>query len=240
MNSVTKEYLITKQDSRTIFVFKGVLAVMVVFIHANYGGINLSTGNIEFGLPVWLEIVRQILSEYIPRCAVPGFFVIAAVLLYKKPFSWKGNMKKKVKTLLVPYLMINAFWIVFYYIAQTVPSLCPYFSDPNKMVRNWGVVEFLDAFLGFGKSNGVAIIYCPLWFVRDLFCLNIISIQIKKIIDRFPIIYGVFLAFVVILNISSPIFCLSRNAVVFFSIGCYCVKYNMMWVSKVGYYSSDF
>ena len=84
-----EEYEISREDSSIISSLKAFMAVMVVFIHARYDGINLATGNIVFEQPRWFDITKDILSAGVPCCAVPGFFLIAGVLLYKREFKCK-------------------------------------------------------------------------------------------------------------------------------------------------------
>ena len=230
-------YSISDEDSRVIGTLKAIMAVMVVFIHAHYDGINLATGDVIFEQPRWFDITKRLLSGAIPCCAVPGFFILAAILLYKKPFNWKDNIIKKAKTLLIPYFIINTFWIVFYACAQLNPVLRPYFSNPDKIVANWGVLEYLDAYLGFGTSKAVHLIYGPLWFVRDLFTLNIIAPLIKKIIDKCPRLYASAILLMMLLGVNTHIFCLKSTALFYFSVGYYIVKYNIHFsdVKKINF-----
>ena len=222
-----KSYLISETDSKTISILKALMAVMVVFIHAHYDGINMASSNVVFEQPAWFDFTKDILSESIPCCAVPGFFVMAGVLLYKKEFTWAANMKKKLRTLIIPLVIVQTFWIIFYALVQMIPQVRPYFSDPNKTVANWGVLEYMDAYIGFGASNGVHLIYGPLWFVRDLFFLNIIALILKKIIDKIPRIYGVFMIVALVFGWSTHLFFMSMHALVFFSAGYYLVKYDI-------------
>lgn len=56
--------------------------------------------------------ITDYISNVFCDCAVPAFILISSVLLYRKDFLWKDNMKKKVRNLLIPYLIFNALWIV--------------------------------------------------------------------------------------------------------------------------------
>ena len=89
-----------------------------------------------FETPRWLEMLKLLGSEVIPRCAVPGFFLIAGVLLFRKPFTWKDNMKKKCRSLAVPYLLLNTLWIMFYILCQSIPATAAFFS--KERILDWG------------------------------------------------------------------------------------------------------
>ncbi|WP_026506358.1 acyltransferase family protein [Butyrivibrio sp. MC2013] len=222
-----KNYLISDQDSKIISVLKAILTIMIVMIHTHYNGINLATGNSVFELPKWFEILKKILSDVLPTCAVPGFFVISGVLLYKKPIDWKDNILKKIRSLLVPYFIINTFWIVFYACVQLSPSLKVFFSNPDKIVADWGLLEYLDAYLGFGTSNAVHLIYGPLWFVRNLFVLNIFAPVIKKIIDKAPVLTAAALLVLIVASWFIKGSSYTVTSIVYFAAGYYLVKYDI-------------
>lgn len=135
------EYQLSKEDSEVISYLKALFAVMVVFIHARYHGVNFSTGTSAFDEPGWLYWLKEILSNAVPSCAVPGFFLISGLLLYRKSFKWGSNILRKVRTLLIPYLLAQSFWILFYALAQNIPGLSVYFADPHKFVANWGALS---------------------------------------------------------------------------------------------------
>ena len=215
-----KEYNIDKEESHCIYIVKLIFIIFVVFLHSYSEKISFTSGNIVVNLPVWFESVRYIISKLIADCAVPGFFLISSILLYRKEFKYKDNIRKKVKTLLIPYIILNTFWIFFYAIAQRVSFLHSYFSNQEYLISNWKLNDFLNAYIGF--KNGYPMLY-PLWFLRDLFILNVFCSVIKKIIDKFPKITLV----VLIIFYFLPIDFLSLKSIFFFSIGYYLVKYGV-------------
>ena len=82
-------YNITDEQSKRINILKMLFALFVVLIHSDTGDINFSNEIISADVPVWLEYYKYFLSEAISRCAVPGFYCIASLLLYRKEFTWK-------------------------------------------------------------------------------------------------------------------------------------------------------
>lgn len=232
------EYVLSEKNSKVFNLIKGIFALMIIMIHVDGNGVNFADGTVTFEHPSWFMIAKRILSDTVPCCAVPGFFTISGILLYRKQFTWKSNIIKKVTSLLIPYFIVNTFWIIFYAIAQNVPMLSGYFSDPNKMVSKWGIIEYLDAYLGFGTSNGVCLLYAPFWFLRDLFVLNLLAIILKKIIDNCPWLVAGILLIMMLCNISTHIFFLGRNSLFFFCLGYYIVKYGIKIfdVSKINFW----
>lgn len=164
--------------------------------------------------------MEYFISAIIAHVAVPGFFVISSVLLYKNNFKWKENTLKKVRTLVVPWFIIITFWIVLYTVMQMIPFARPFFSNDSKLISQWGVFQFIDAYLGITQSP---LVY-PLWFAQNLFFLNLIALPLKLIIDKFPKTAFIVLCALLLSGIKSPLFCLETNALVYFCMGYYLVK----------------
>ena len=173
-------YLLTDEVSERINILKLWLSIMVVFIHSSNAELHFAGRDVVLDVPAWLSTFKFIVLS-ISSCAVPGFFFMAAIFLYRKPFSWKANVQKKVHTLVIPYFILNSFWIAFYFCLQHIPSLSPFFSKPENIVANWGLLRWIGAYF----SNGHLIVV-PTWFMRDLFVLNIFAVLIMKILDMFP------------------------------------------------------
>ena len=88
------------------------MAVMVVAIHCYY----FNTQNINALPGKWKDVVDWVInicSIVLTDCAVPMFFVISGYLFFLRhdgKFTWtqyKGQMLKKCKTLLLPFLIWN-------------------------------------------------------------------------------------------------------------------------------------
>ena len=87
---------------------------MVVAIHLISDKLTLP----QWGAPHWLYIyISEFLTHSLPRIAVPMFFFISGYYaFYKKDWSqrsiWTVELKKRVKTLLIPYLLWNSIYLV--------------------------------------------------------------------------------------------------------------------------------
>ncbi len=230
MKKRSNHFTISHEESDNIQILKIWLTIMVIFIHSYTTEINYVGGALALQVPIWLDWIKYIISQIISRCAVPAFFFISAVLLYRKDFTWKDNIKKKIKTLLIPYLIFNTVWIIIYYCAQQISFLTPYFANEAKIIANWGIIQYADAYLGF--INGNPNLY-PLWFVRDLIVLNLLAVVIKKIIDKFPKIVFVILSIMILFNLETHLFFLKAYSLIFFCLGYYFVKYSFRF-SDIG------
>ena len=220
---------ITDKDSKRINILKAWFTIMVVFIHSYSESINFSTGVVDYETPYWLEILKYTVSQCISRCAVPGFFMLSAILLYRTSFSWKENVKKKIRTLLVPYVLINSAWIIIYFVCQHISKLSIYFSNEDNIIANWGMMDWLQA---YGILGGYPITY-PLWFLRDLFILNIFAVVYKKIVEKLKWASLLLIALIWLFAKVSW-----AQAVCFWGVGCFIVcnniKLNMLDQIKKG------
>lgn len=181
-NSLKNDYQISAAVSQRINILKVWLIIMVVVAHSSIDAVNFTSGNVTLITPAWLDILKYIVTQCIARCSVPAFFFISALLLYRKPYSYKTNLVKKIRSLLIPYLIINTFWIAFYFICQHVPFLSDYFSNPENMVAEWGAAEWLKA---YALTQPLPLVY-PLWYLKYLFLLNIFAVVFEKVVSKFP------------------------------------------------------
>lgn len=166
--------------SRTILFLRFPLIVAVVFIHAKLsdvmiGGVSL----VEEGQFPLYELVFHVLSDELARIAVPLFFFISGFLFfYRTDFSsgaYAMKLKKRVRTLLVPYLFWNI--VVFCLVFLTQFFLTSMTSGRNKLISEYGWVDWLNLFWDY--KSGMPVCY-QFWFIRDLMVVILCS----------PLVYG--------------------------------------------------
>lgn len=221
-------YEIDRKTSDQITILKGLLMVLVVFIHSYREEVTFLEKNVVLITPEWFEWVRYFVSQVLARAAVPAFFLISSILLYRKEFLWAENMRKKVRTILIPYVLLNGFWILFFYVAQYIDFTIPYLTGPQSRIENWGLLGWLDAFFGNFVDDYPALY--PMWFMRDLFLLNMAAVMIKKCVDAAPWLVLAAVLTMWLVPIPIPVIGgseLSGQSVVFFVLGYYVVKYNI-------------
>ena len=195
---------------------------MIIYIHANKSEVHFADGDIKLDIPFWLDTVKYTVSRVLCRSAVPLYFMISSVLLYKGKANWVYNIKNKAKRLLIPYFILNIAWILLFFVFQHISFTNNLFSSQEFMVSDWGVYEWFDAFLGM---SDYPMVY-HLWFLRDLFFLNVLAPLFKAIIDRCPRIALFVVCLFWLTGFPTGIFFLSREALVFWTLGYYIVKYD--------------
>lgn len=133
--------------------------LLVVYIHTYY-----TEGENYAGV----MMVMNVLGNGIARLAVPLFYLISGYLLFLHLDSFTSclaKMKKRVKTLLVPYLLANTLAFCFFSFFDLVSRCVPRLGG----VMNFHVLKWCDEGLGMVLYN---IYWSPiayqLWFVRDM------------------------------------------------------------------------
>lgn len=129
---------------------------------------------------------------------LPAFFFLSGYFAAGKSNAvltlagYRDFMLKKVRSLMVPYLAWNLFFIVFYI---ALASCFPRLSDRVGQKGLTTVSGFLDSLLGLSSRP----IDSPLWFVRDLFlifcCMPVIVWTLKRIKWIWPILLVAFVMF---------------------------------------------
>lgn len=206
----------TKEESDRIRIVKWIAIVMVVLLHAYTTEVSFADGNRMASLPVWLILLETGVSQIIARSGVPIFFLLSAVLLFRADRSYKDVIRKKARTLLVPYLIWNTFWIVIFLILQSLPFTAAYFSGSNKPILQCSVMEWLGLY-GIGQEYPQAY---PLWFMRDLMAVILLFPLIKAAADKYP---EAILCIGIGLNVF-PYSFFGKTALAWFLIGAAAVK----------------
>jgi fucose 4-O-acetylase-like acetyltransferase len=201
----------------------------VVFIHNTVidKGVNFSDGTQTFEVPLYVVKAKELAGTF-TAIAVPLFFLISGFLLYTKEQKFLENLKKKCRTILLPYILWAILVVIFLFVAQSFNFTKPYFA--NLIIRNFSPMDWLGAFLGhFGKfsaeyGNSFPLVF-QFWFLRDLFVLNLLFVIIKKIVDICP--GGAFVLFFLLWIGGINLYIVNTGALFFFVLGYYIVKYNI-------------
>ena len=155
---------ISKDHSHKIRVFYLILIMMVLYFHGYY--------NEAEPFPV-AQAVQVIGSGNGLWCVANTlFFLLSGMLFFNGIESVKGcypKMKKRVHSLLVPYLIWNVIFILWYVVLQNLPGIGGYInSDMVGSLTKNGLLDALRV-LYWEPAN------FPLWFVRDLMIMVAVS-----------------------------------------------------------------
>ncbi len=135
--------------------------ILVLYIHSQFNDFEISP------YPA-AKTVQGILSGILGKCAVPMFYVISGWLFFRSlpeglSSVW-AKMKKRAKTLLVPYLVGCAACTSFYMTVAVIPGTSKYMNFQILQLFNVSIGEIIYSIFY------LPIAY-PLWFLRDLILL---------------------------------------------------------------------
>lgn len=160
------------------------------------------------------QISTLIFSSILATTAVPLFFFIAGFLFFYKLKNfgfneYKSNSYKRIKSLLIPYIIWNFIVIIIFYLKDLY---FPQFtSGKYELMQNLSFKELLLCFWNFDDSS---LPKCyQFWFIRDLmvvfFCLSpVIYWCIKKLKIFFVLLLGInwcFLKLFLLLDYPQPL-----------------------------------
>jgi fucose 4-O-acetylase-like acetyltransferase len=218
---------IEKNLSKRIGTLRFLLIVFVVIIHNGINEKSFTGRNITVVIPDYVENVQRLIG-IITAIAVPLFFLISSYLLYIKEKEFVPMLKKKCRSIVLPYVLWSLMFVLLYFIMQTLPFTKDFFrTDAEHLIRNYSILDWIDVFWGkitYRSEFGNPFVG-QFWFLRDLFILNLLFIGIKKLIDTFP--FGVFILSAILWINNINIYIVSPEALLFFIIGYYIVKYNL-------------
>lgn len=139
------------------------LTLLIVMLH--------STPNLRFGLALTIDYPFIYIMSIVAQIGVPLFFFISGLLFYRtvSKYNIMEKMLKRVKSLLLPYLIWNTFFFLLILGMTHMPLI------GSKMNMGELPIELRFILIGIIDSR-----LTPLWFVKDLMLFTLIA----------PIIYN--------------------------------------------------
>lgn len=213
----------TTTSSKVIDLLRLPLAILVVILHCNarFPELNSITENNNMHVEIY-NLLRTLFSGALCHIAVPTFFLISGYLFFLTRGGvffreYKQKLKRRIFTLLIPYLLWNAIYIVLNILFKYKLDYNHFFDDYGNILGlfynccSWG--DTMQSLTG-------PFLY-PLWFIRDLIVLSLISPIIYILIRKLKIYYIIALSIIYIFLLWPNIPGLSINAIFFFCMGAY-------------------
>lgn len=154
--------------SRKLKILSFISILMVIFIHMYYA---------EGDSYIILNEIERIVGQRFCSIAVPLFFLMSGYLFFLKMpngvYSIKDKLKKRVRTLLIPYIIANTLTFIFYLVLNFIALKIPYIAA----VVNFRVFDVVSA----GVWPIVKLVFLDppiafqLWFIRDLMVVMVFS-----------------------------------------------------------------
>lgn len=233
---------ISKEESNLISYIRFPLAAMVVLWHTpQFYHVPISFSDNAF---VILSTLFSLFVGIVVYVSVPAFFLMSGYLFFLNSSDWEGGaflnsyiskIKKRIFTLLIPYILWNSI-AMFLNLVKCIASALINNKSFSEVIswlmdifpRGYWVAN--HRFMGFENFLGIRVYECspydsPLWFIRDLMVMTIISPFLFYLIKKLKVVFVVILSILYITGIWFQIPGFEIRAVLFFSIGAY-LAYN--------------
>lgn len=165
--------MLTLYDSQKIKVISLVYIILVLYIHSGFHDNPHEIAGMPFN-----HYLQAIISGQLGRCAVPMFYMISGFLFFQNVSVWDDiwiKMKKRVRTLFVPYV-IAALFVPLFLVAMDMMPFTAQFSNGTGFVDNFhkpvGEIFSSIFYMVPGRTSPWAF---HLWFLRDLIIIVALS-----------------------------------------------------------------
>lgn len=160
----------------------------------------------------------QGLTREVVMDAVPMFFFISGFLFFLKKDTYMIKWKKRIKSLVIPYILTCLWGIFLMFLFQKVLGLEHLFQGGK--VKHLSEFVPLDYLRCFWDIRSGAPVVDPLWFLRNLIVLVLLtpafSILTKYVKWGLPVLLTANYLFFHV-----GFLCLSDSNLLFFGMGCY-------------------
>jgi peptidoglycan/LPS O-acetylase OafA/YrhL len=203
---------ISSIQSKNLNIIKGIAILMVIMIHCDF------RGRLQQDYSVPFDIYMQCLTREIVFDAVPLFFFVSGFLFYLNDESIWQKWKKRIKSLLIPYLLWCSFYLAFLFITQRVLGMERFFSgDKLKLIAHFEAIDYLRVFWDIRDGGPIL---APLWFLRNLIVLCVLAPIFKLGAQKLKIVFPLLL-FVNYLFVHWNFLVVTDNNILFFGFGIY-------------------
>ena len=203
------------------------MSVFVMYIHAN----NLKNVGLD-GVKTSADwILTQIIARGFGDMAVPFFFMLAGFWFFRfdihtgNTFSIiEEKLKRRIKSLLIPYLIWNTFGMVFYMVIKRIPVIATVMNSPE-------VVDI--TFPNILKGVFLYEYYFPFWYLHDLIILSLLTpVMVLVLKDQKRSILILSLIFLETLLPGRYIVNVQTEALFFFLLGGEISCYHKQWFEE--------
>ncbi len=194
--------------SKKIKILSFISILLVVFLHSYNLTIPFYTET-EISVKSLNWYFQNFFTNGITRIAVPFFFIVSGFLFFlNNPTDYINKIKKRSKTLLLPYIIWSLAGILLYFILQTTPQSKPFFK--TGLIKDFTPYQLLFRLF----INPVPYQF---WFIRDLIFFVLISPLIYFFIKKTKEIGVLLLLFCWLIDLDFMI--ISNESILFFYIG---------------------
>ena len=199
-----------KRLSNTIAWLRFPLIFLIIMLHC------YSVQRIEGEHEIFFKAVYPF-ALWLGETGVPGFFFISGFLFFLSKKSYTEKLRSRFHTLFIPYILWNLLLLILYVFAYAIGHP----QDINgKNIVGYSFIDYLRLFWDRGSyDNGNFVpILCPLWYIRNLIIMSILSPLLYYLIRY---VRELFLIIVAVWWMTTPHNAFISQTILFFSLGAY-------------------
>ena len=199
-----------KRLSNTIAWLRFPLIFLIIMLHC------YSVQRMEGEHELYFKAVYPF-ALWLGETGVPGFFFISGFLFFLSKKNYTEKLRSRFHTLFIPYVLWNLLLLLLYVIAYA-------FGHPQdingKNIVEYSFIDYLRLFWDRGSyDNGNFVpILCPLWYIRNLIIMSILSPLLYYLIRY---VRELFLIIVAVWWMTTPHNAFISQTILFFSLGAY-------------------
>ncbi|MDP3868365.1 acyltransferase [Phenylobacterium sp.] len=155
-------------SSERLSVIRFPMILLILYIHSFVAPVYLAGQSITVEPTAGIRALVMFWSDGIARIAVPSFYLMSGYLYFNNfDGSWNQYLdksKRRVFTLLIPYILWNGLVLALFMIGQSLPQTATLFNSANGQMTGQSTWRLIDIWLGITQYP----IAYPFWFIRDL------------------------------------------------------------------------
>ena len=216
--------------SKSFSLIRFPLIVMVLLIHVYEGAIMVNGEMIGTGNAEVYNFLGRVFSKNLFGLAVPTFYFIAGYLFFlNEEFNkqvYLKQIKKRFKSLVIPYLFWNFWMILFMLFYQFVGNkVGVHFA--GKQIIDYTIIDLFKCFWNIG--SGIYPICFQLYFLRDLILVSILSPLFYWLIMKGKVVFMLLLTVMYVADVNWRFFP-SISPIFFFCFGASYRLLNWNWI----------
>lgn len=203
---------VAAKESEVFSAIRFPLTILVVFIHALPFKANELNSNYSFDENLYI-LISESISHSLGNVVVPCFFLLSGYYFFKGIKVWDQDayflsLSKRIRTLLIPYCLANILVLAIMILRELI--ILPMSGEELSSLKLNSIEEYMRLPINF-----------PLWYIRDLMYVALLSPIVYLIVARCRAFGIVCLISLYLFPFSIWRYLVPLTGFTFFSIGAY-------------------
>lgn len=198
------------------------LIFLIIMLHC------YSVQRLEGNRETYFKVVYPF-ALWLGETGVPCFFFISGYLFFLSKKTYLQKIITRIHTLLIPYILWNLLLLIIYLIVYACGHPLVIF---NTNISDFNITDYIRLFWDrgeFDRGNSAPLL-CPLWYIRNLLVMSVLSPFLYYIIKY---IREAFLLAVAVWWVNTNDNAFTPQTILFFGLGAYFSIFGINPLKKV-------